>query len=402
MRKWMIGCAAVVLGAGSWSMANAQASKDGAKSAPATTEIRYFAALGDLLGDLPVDAFIKETRQGNKVVSAVLDVCYSMSTTSDRKDRFAIELKPEGEKLSGTGQSLENKTPITVNLIRKQAGKSISFDGKIVVGTNVTSVSSPDNTDTDEKEFQQLQVVDDDLAEAPKDFTQASPQSVAVRVKREAFIDLVKSLKDQNVQIALDSIATDCNVLRTGHQVLRLIVDPARGPDLIAKLKSAPGVAGAGWTSGTYDMERAIRFAADGWRDAGKLNREKLATALASVAARVLSAKPATSTWNDTTGELTFAIKRSSQLAPELGLTETLEITALVGPDRPGASDRMIVWIGVPSSKTSDDSAGAHLKFAENSGGEEESTFNDDDGMIRALAAELKGQRWDTDKSSWK
>jgi hypothetical protein len=149
-------------------------------------------------------------------------------------------------------------------------------------------------------------------------------------------------------------------------------------------------------------MERAIRFAADGWRDAGKLNREKLATALASVAARVLSAKPANSTWNDTTGELTFAIKRSSQLAPELGLTETLEITALVGPDRPGASDRMIVWIGVPSSKTSDDSAGAHLKFAENSGGEEESTFNDDDGMIRALAAELKGQRWDTDKSSWK
>ena len=32
-------------------------------------------------------------------------------------------------------------------------------------------------------------------------------------------------------------------------------------------------------------------------------------------------------------------------------------------------------------------------------GGEDEGTFNDDDGMIRAIAAELKGQRWDTDKA---
>jgi Ni,Fe-hydrogenase III component G len=64
-------------------------------------------------------------------------------------------------------------------------------------------------------------VVDDDLAETPKDFTQVSPQSLAIRVKRENFADLVKSMKGQNVQIALDSIATDCNALRSGHQVLR-------------------------------------------------------------------------------------------------------------------------------------------------------------------------------------
>ena len=62
----------------------------------------------------------------------------------------------------------------------------------------------------------------------------------------------------------------------------------------------------------------------------------------------------------------------------------------------------MIVWVGIPSSKTADESAGAHLQFAENSGGEEESTFNDDDSIIKALASELRGQRWDTDKASWK
>lgn len=399
MRALMIGCTLALVGTGSCPTVYAQAAKD-AKAAPAANEVRYFNALGDLLGELPVDAFIKETRQGGKVTSALLDVCYSVSTHSDRKDRFTLDLKVEGEKLSGAGQSIENKTPVTISLIRK-GGKSVSFDGKITLGGNLTSVSSPDNSDVDEKEFQQSQVVDDDLSETPKDFTQVSPQSVAVRVKRENFADLVKSLKGQNVQIALDSIATDCNALRSGHQVLRLFIDPARAPALIATLKTAPGVVAAGWTSGTYDMERAIRFAGD-WSQGGQLNRDKFASALTGIAAKVMGAKPATSTWNDATGELTFTLKRPSQLAPALDLTETLEITALVSPDKPGGSDRLIVWLGVPSSKTTDETASPQLQFSENSGGEEESTFNDDDGMIKAVAAELKGQRWDTDKATWK
>jgi hypothetical protein len=225
---------------------------------------------------------------------------------------------------------------------------------------------------------------------------------VAVKVKRENFADLVKSLKSQNLQIALDSIATDCNALRSGQQVLRLVVDPARAPALVASLKTAPGVTAAGWTSGTYDMERAIRFTAGDWSEGGKLNRDKFASALTTIAAKVMSAKPAASAWNDVTGELTFTLKRPSQLAPALDLTETLEITALVSPDKPGGSDRLIVWLAVPSSKTTDESPGTRLQFADNSGGEEESTFNDDDGMIKAIATELKGQRWDTDKASWK
>jgi len=397
MRALMIGCTLALAGA---LPVQAQTARD-AKAAPPASDVRYFNSLGDILGELPVDAFIKETRQGGKVTSALLDVCYSVSTHSDRKDRFTLDLKVEGEKLSGSGQSVENKTPVTVNLIRKGT-KSVSFDGKITLGGNLTSVSSPDNSDVDEKEFQQSQVVDDDLAEAPKDFTQVSPQSLAIRVKRENFTDLVKSLKGQNVQIALDSIATDCNALRSGHQVLRIFIDPARAAALIASVKTAPGVAAAGWTSGTYDMERAIRFASGDWSPDGKLNRDKLATALTGIAAKTMGAKPASSAWNDATGELTFTLKRPSQLAPALDLTETLEITALVSPDKPGGSDRLVVWLGIPSSKTTDETAAPQLQFSENAGGEEESTFNDDDGMIKAIAAELKGQRWDTDKAAWK
>lgn len=397
MRALMIGCTLALAGV---LPVQAQTAKD-AKAASAANEVRYFNSLGDILGELPVDAYIKETRQGGKVVSALLDVCYSVSTHSDRKDRFTLDLKVDGEKLSGSGQSVENKTPVTVNLTRK-GNKSVSFDGKITLGGNLTSVSSPDNADVDEKEFQQSQVVDDDLVETPKDFTQVSPQSLAVRVKRENFADLVKSLKGQNVQIALDSIATDCNALRSGHQILRLFIDPARAATLIASLKTAPGVAAAGWTSGTYDMERAIRFANGDWSEGGKLNRDKFASALTGIASRVMGAKPASTLWNDATGELTFTIKRPSQLAPALDLTETLEVTALVSPDKPGGSDRLVVWLGIPSSKTTDETAAPQLQFSEDAGGEEESTFNDDDGMIKAIASELKGQRWDTDKAAWK
>ncbi len=205
---------------------------------------------------------------------------------------------------------MENKTPVTVNLTRKTTGKSFTFGGKISVGNVVSTINSPDNADIDENEFQQSQVVDDDLVEAPKDFTQVSPQSVAVRVKREGFVDLVKSLKGQNVQIALDSIVTDCNALRTGQQVLRVLVDPARAPALVSTLKGAAGAVAAGWTTGTYDMERAIRFAGSEWNEGGKLNKDKFATAIVNIAAKVLSAKPASSKWNDTTGELTFAVTR--------------------------------------------------------------------------------------------
>lgn len=406
MRKLTLGSAAFMLSACLWSQAQAQTSKDTAKAAPkavmGANEVRYFSSLGDILGDLPVDAFIKETRQNGKIVSAVFDACYSVSSTSDRKDRFVIDLKADGEKLTGTGQSVEAKTAVTVNLTRKTANKAVTFDGKITVGSNTSLVSSPDNTDIDEKEFLQTQVVDDDLVETPKDFTQVSPQSVAIRVKREAFVDVVKTLKSENVQIALDSIATDCNALRTDQQVLRLIVDPSRATALVAKMKAMPGVVAAGWTTGTYDMERAVRFSASGWTNNNRPDRDKLANLLSSTAAKVMSAKPMTSKWNDTTGEVTFVIQRPSQLAPELNLTETLEMTALIGTERPGAVDRLIVWLGIPSSKTTDDATGPRLQFAENSGGEEESTFNDDDGLIKALATELKGQGWDTDKASWR
>lgn len=363
---------------------------------------RYFLSLGDILGDLPVDAFLKETRQGGKTVSGVIDVCYSVTASSDRKDRFTVDLAADGAKLNGTGVSLVDKSPVTINLTRRETDRNIVFEGKITVGSKVSLVSSTDNSESDEKEFQQSQATDDNITEKPADFTEVSPQALAVKVKRESFTDLVNSLKNENVQIALDSIAADCVALRSGAQILRLFADPQRSGSLVTKLKSAPGVTSAGWTTGSYDIDRAIRVSSADWRSGDGLDRDKVAAAISSAAARAFSAKPVSSAWNDTTGELTLKLKRPNTTAPAFNLTDTLEISALIGPEKPGASDRLIIWLGSPTTTTRDESDGPHLQFADSATSEEDSSFTEDDQVVKALAADLKGQRWDSDQSSWK
>lgn len=396
MRFSTLLCSALV--ASLATAAFAQTAKGPAKG----PENRYFNSLGDILGDLPVDAFIKETRQAGKTTATVLDVCYSVSTSSDRKDRFVIELKADGQKLTGTGETLEDKSPVVVNLTRKPVDKTVTFEGKITIGGKASLVSSIENSESDEEEFQQAQAVDDAITEMPADFTEVSPQAVAVKVKREGFVDLVKGLKSENVQIALDSIAADCNALRTGAQMLRLNVDPARAGKLVSKLKAAPGVIAAGWISGGYDIDRAVRFGAAEWREGEALNRDKFANAIAGLAARTMDAKVASSTWNDTTGELTIALKRPNQTVPALDLTDTIEIPVLVSAENPNASDRLIVWVGVPSTTTRDEAAGPRLQFADAASGEDDGSFVEDDHLIKALATEMKGQRWNSDASAWK
>jgi hypothetical protein len=77
-------------------------------------------------------------------------------------------------------------------------------------------------------------------------------------------------------------------------------------------------------------------------------------------------------------------------------------VVALVAPDKPGASDRLMLWIGNPAISTADESATAKLSLAEETSGEEEGEQKADNGSIDALAKEFRGQRWDADKSGWK
>ncbi len=372
------------------------------KTAPGSNEVRYFNSIDGLM-DGNADVVLKETRQGKAVTAAVLDVCYPAEKGSDRKDRFIVNLAVNGQNLTGTTQSLADKLPVTVKLSRKPTGDSFEFRGQITVGQTVTEVTSTDNSDLSEKEFLDNQTSDDGITPAPKDFTEVSPESIGVRVKLDAVLDFLKSLRGQEVEIGLSSLAISCDALRAGEQTINLTVDPDRAAALIAKLKSMPGVVAAGWASGIIDMERTIRFAAADWRDGDKTNKDKVAAVISGVLEKTLAAKAVAAAWNASTGKLKLTFKRPSQIYPALGLTENVEITALVSPEKPGASDRLMLWISNPAITTTDDGAPPKLNLSEESSGDEEGGEpRDDNGSLNALAREFKGQRWDADKSMWK
>jgi len=375
--------------------------KPSPKAAPGANEVRYFTSIDGLMAG-NADVVLKETRQGKSVTAAVLDVCYPAEKGSDRKDRFVVNLAVGGQTLTGTTQSLGDKLPVTVKLTRRPTGDTFEFKGQISVGQTVTEVTSTDNSDLSEKEFQDNQATDDGIAAAPKDFTEASPEAIGVKVKLEAALDFLKGLKGQDVEVSLSSLTVSCEALRAGEQTINISVDPDRAAALIAKSKSLPGVVAAGWTSGVVEMDRSIRFAAADWRDGDKLNRNKLAAAIANVLSKTLSAKSAATTWNASTGKLKLTLKRPSQIFPALGLTETIEILALVAPDKPGTTDRLMLWIGNPVISTTDETAGAKLNLAEEASADEEGDAKDDNGSVDALTKEFKAQRWDADKSAWK
>ncbi|MGY8667941.1 hypothetical protein Q3C01_37040 [Bradyrhizobium sp. UFLA05-109] len=382
-------------------VASAQMKLSPKAAAPGGTETRYFTSIDGLM-DGNADVILKETRQGKTVTSAVLDVCYPAAKNSDRKDRFVVNLTVAGQLLSGTTQSLGDKAPVTVKLTRKQTSDTVEFRGQISIGGNVTEVASPDNSDLSEKEFLDNQTSDDGITPQPKDFTEVSPEAIAVKVKLEAATDFLKSLKGQGVEVTLASLSVGCDALRAGEQTINMSVDPERAAALLAKFKAMPGVTAAGWTAGMMEMDRTIRFSAADWRDGDKISRDRLAGTVANVLARTLAAKTVSQSFNPVTGKLKVVLKRPNQDFPALELTDTIEVAGLVSADKPGNSDRLLLWVGSPAISTADESTGAKLNLSDESSADEEGDQTDDNGAIEALAKELKGQRWDADKSVWK
>lgn len=364
-------------------------------------EVRYFTSIDGLM-DGNADVILKETRQGKTVTAATLDVCYPAEKGTDRKDRFVANLTVSGQTLTGATQTQIDKLPVTVKLNRKPTGDTFEFKGQVIVGQTATSLTSADNSDQSEKEYQQNQGSDESIAAAPKDFSEVSPESIAVKIKLEAALDFVRSLRGQSVEVSLSSLSVSCDALRAGEQVINLAVDPERAVEFVAKAKTYPGVVAVGWTAGAIDMERTVRFAAVDWKSGDKIDRSKLATTLSNVLAKTMGAKSSATSWDDETGKLKLTFKRPSQVMPALELTENVEVSAVVSPDKPGATDRLILWISTPSVTTVDETSGSKLALADSPATDEESDPRDDNGAVAAVAAEFKAQRWDAEKSGWK
>jgi hypothetical protein len=376
------------------------------KNAPARSgtgdTVRYFQFVDELLGDLPSDAFLREVKQGGKVTSAMLDVCYSVSQSSIRKDRFQIPLNFDGGRLTGTGQSQEDNMPITVNLVRKQTGKTVAFEGSIMRGSTKTNISSTENMDMSEKEFQDGQSTGVSVVAKPPNFLELSPDSIGVRVKRAAVKDLVKILRNEDVEIVADSLVSDCASLRSGQQVVHLFVDPERAPALVDKLKTSTGILAVGWTEGAYSIENAVRFAAQSWRFGDdKLDRERLAKAIADSAARAFGATLESSVWDGTTGELKLKVKAPSQSVPGMGLADIIVITALVGPEKLGKSENLIIWLDEITIDVVDEGPEPRLRLLQGDNADDMAALYSK-ALIADLANALSGRTWDSTKSSWK
>jgi len=374
-------------------------SKTTPKSASGAPETRYFTGIDGFLDG--ADVILKETRQGKAVTAAVLDVCYSPVKDSDRRDRFVVNLTASGQSLTGTTQTLADKAPVSVKLQQKPNGETFDFKGVVSIGATTHEITSADNSDLSEKEFTENQTVEDPIAAAPKDFTAVSPEAIGIRVDLDAAADFLKTLKGQNVQVALSSLSIGCDALRAGKLVINLTADPERAAAVIAKAKTFPGVVTAGWTNGIVDLDRTVLFPAAGWRDGGKLNRDKLATTLTGTLSQTLNAKLATTAWDDVSGKLKMTFKRPSETFPALQLTEILTVEALVSADKPGGTDKLLLWVGNPTETVVDENAPPRLDLNDDTGGEEEAEPRGDGGALAALAKELNGQRWDSESSTW-
>lgn len=369
---------------------------------PSETRTRYFTAIDGLLDGM-ADVVLKETWQGKNITSATLDVCYPADRNSPRKDRFVVNLAVNGMALSGTTKSLVDQTPVSVKLTQKPSGESYEFKGQIGIAGAPSDVSSSDNVDVSEREYLDGRPAEDGIVTAPKDFTEVSPEAVVLKVKLDQAAEFFKSLRGQAVEINPSSFVVSCEALRSGVQSLTLAIDPDRAASFVARAKAAPGVTNVGWSSGLLEIDRSIRFDAAEWRDRDRIARDKITAKLASALEGELRAKMASAKWNDASGKLTLIFKRPSQLVSSLDLSDTIEVTALAAPERPGATDKMILWISLPTYGVVDDSAAAKLSLGEGplvSG--EDSDAKAEAAVIDAVARAFKAQRWDADKSAWK
>lgn len=370
---------------------------------PAGSSVRHYQLSGEIMDDPSADAFLSETRQGGRVVAAKLDVCYSVTPASARRDRFVVDLMPESGRLIGSTTSQEQKSPISVRLVRKASGDTVDYEGTITRDGAEAEISSNDNSPINEEEFREISVLEGNIVTEPTDFTEVSPEAIFVRVERRALADLVKTLRGENVGVTLESLLQDCRALRSGQQLVRVDIDPLRAPALVAKLRGQPGVAAAGWTVGMYSLDNAVAFDPAAWPGADA--REKLMAAIAAPIAAFLGAQADGARFEAASGATTLKFKRPSKSLPGLDLTDTIEIGATHSLDKPSGGKTLVLWIGAVTITTTDESPGARLAIispaGDNEGGVSADTVESSE-IAAAIARELKGKLWDTERATWK
>jgi hypothetical protein len=367
-------------------------------AAPAPPVVRYFASLNNIS-----DAVLKETRSGNTLTSATIDLCFPTVVDSPIKDRVVIDLGVAGQTLTGSGETTERKMPVTVKLTRSVADGKFKFQGEVKIGDNDTeAVVSEDNEDVSEAIYKASMEEDGSrLQRSPTAFTEVSPDSLRIKAKVQNATDVLKAARAENVAMWVTSLLTECGELRTGETTIDLTVNPARAAAVLAKLRAVPGVVTAGFTSSIFTMDRAVHFAAADWLSDGKIDRSKLGLSISTALEKSLSAKVASAVWNDTTGHFTVDLKRPSVLHPELALTETLSYEILVAFDAPTSTTDLVLWLSYPEGKTTDDASGDKITINNPAGGEDGGISVGEADVLKDVQSTFQALRWDGEASKW-
>ncbi len=375
--------------------------------APAGPQVRYFDLSASIFSELGSEAILKENRQGVTLVSAELDVCHLISSTSNRLDRFVVPLKVEGNRLVGTAQSQEGKQAVSVNLARRVAGGNFTFEGTISSGTNTEKIRSTDNNEMSEEEITDQFLAEPSIQPSPADFTASWPQALHVRIGRNGLTGLLEALRDQNVRVVFNGLIPSCRVLRSGNYTVQIDVDAERIGAVLEKLKSVPAVTEVGFSPNTPDMQRAVRFPSAGWRDAaGKLDRDKLAAAVGAAMAKAMAATLNSTSWDPVMGELSVELKRPDETVAGLKLTQLVTVSTVIAPESLSSNQQSILWIESITARIVDERPAPRLTFSvaqPDDGGEGQAIDPEgSDGLPAAVAAALKGVLWDSDKDQWR
>ncbi len=165
-------------------------------------------------------------------------------------------------------------------------------------------------------------------------------------------LDFLKSLKGEAVEVDAERASTvGCDALRAGEQTINLVGRSGTRGALLAKAKvDARRGRGGLDQRACIEMDRTIRFAAADWRDGDKINRDKIASAVCRRAEprRLRQSRSRTAgTRTPESCKLTF--KRPNQvLSGTRAHRERSRLQALISPDKPGTTDKLMLWISEP------------------------------------------------------
>jgi len=285
----------------------------------------------------------------------------------------------------------------------------VRYDGTIRRDGTEMKLTTEPSPELDENGFREEQeAAGAVLVERPEDFLEVSAESIGIRVRSDAMDRVLDSLRGEPVELSSSALAADCMVLRTGVHTLTAAADPEMAGALVARLRGVEGVLMAGWQAEENDPSNAIRMGAEGHRssdgriDAGAL----LAAAAAAAAAQVIApaALHGTPKREPTTGEYTMVLKRPSALGRGAALSEEIELTLQVVPEKPDAKDKIIVFVGTPSITLKDDRDGPRLAFGKDGviAGTDPRLSAWTEAIVAGLARKLGGEVWDMETAQWK